>query len=271
MNDTRGTSALVYNTYSGGSYAEAAINCWGVTDDQLILTVAQRINTHATQAQVMSWPPHVDELVDEEDSDELLYKFVILLKKPKAGEDQNDPAVLALISLLTSYITGKRTSFKVKLAVTLHGLTQSREIIDLMHKFSLGIGYKDVLNLYDAWAKFDIETNRACPDELAMGQPGTTVMDNDDFKDDTLPGANTSHRTNFMFVQPQDLVETSAVSHQSLSIPTAYDMKALCASQHLVQPYKTVQRGTPSIRLAANIDAPYDTNMQRKRSLIGTS
>ncbi|KAG0730209.1 hypothetical protein GWK47_028707 [Chionoecetes opilio] len=45
-------------------------------------------------------------------------------------------------------------------------------------------------------------------------------------------------------------------------------MKALCASQHLVQPYKTVQCGTPSIRLAANIDAPYDTNMQRKRSLI---
>ncbi|KAG0711621.1 hypothetical protein GWK47_020229 [Chionoecetes opilio] len=224
-------SALVYDTYSGGSYAEAAINCWGVTDDQLISTVAQRINAHASQAQVMSWPPHVDELVDEEDSEELLYKFVTLLKKPKVGEDQKDPAVLALTSLLTSYITGKRTSFKVRLAVMLYGLTQSREIIDLMHKFSFGISYKDVLNLYDAWAKFDIETNRACPDELAMGQPGTTVMGNDEFKDDTLTGANTSHRTNVMFVQPQDLVETSAVSRQSLSIPTADDMKALCASQ----------------------------------------
>ncbi|KAG0710220.1 hypothetical protein GWK47_002572 [Chionoecetes opilio] len=201
-------SALVYDTYAGGSYAEAAINCWGVTDDQLISTVAQRINAHASQAQVMSWPPHVDELVDEEDSDELLYKFVTLLKKPKAGEDQKDPAVLALTSLLTSYITGKRTSFKVKLAITLHGLIRSRELIDLMHKFSLGISYKDVLNPYDAWAKFDIETNRACPDELAMGQPGTAVMDNDDFKDDTLTGANTSHRTNVIFVQPQDLVET---------------------------------------------------------------
>ncbi|KAG0724767.1 hypothetical protein GWK47_039941 [Chionoecetes opilio] len=137
-----------------------------------------------------------------------------------------------------------------------------------MHKFSLGISYKDILNLYDAWAKFDIETNRACPDELAMGQPGTTVMDNGDFKDDNLTGANTSHRTNVMFVQPQDLMETSAVSRQSLNIPTTDDMKALCASQHLVQPYKTVQRGTPSIRLAANIDAPYERNMQRKRSLI---
>ncbi|KAG0717271.1 hypothetical protein GWK47_054800 [Chionoecetes opilio] len=93
-------------------------------------------------------------------------------------------------------------------------------------------------------------------------------MDNDNFKDDTLTGANTSHRTNVMFVQPQDLVETSAVSRQSLSIPTADDMKALCAYQHPVQPYKTVQRGTPSIKLAANIDAPYDTNTQRRRSLI---
>ncbi|KAG0711349.1 hypothetical protein GWK47_020778 [Chionoecetes opilio] len=147
-------SALAYDTYSGGSYAEAAINCWGLTDDQLISTVAQRINAHASQAQVMSWPPHVDELVDEEDSDELLYKFVTLLKKPKAGEDHQDPAVLALTSLLTSYITGKQTLFKVTLALTLHGLTQSREIIDLMLKFSLEISYKDVLNLYDAWVKF---------------------------------------------------------------------------------------------------------------------
>ncbi|KAG0725586.1 hypothetical protein GWK47_038368 [Chionoecetes opilio] len=229
-------SALVYDTYSRGSYAEAAINCWGVSDDQLISTVSQRINAHVSQAQVMSWPPHVDKLVDGKDSDELLYKFVTLLKKPKAGEDQKDPAVIALTSLLTSYITGKRTSFKVKLAVTLHGLTRSRKIIDLMHKFSLGITYKNVLNLFDAWAKFDIETNRACPDELAMGQPGTAVMDNDDFKDGTLTGANTFHRTNVMFVQPQDLVDTSAVSRQSLSIPTADDMKALCASQHRVQP-----------------------------------
>lgn len=60
-------SALAYDTYSGGSYAAAAIHCWGITDNQLISTVAQCISVHATQAQVMSWPPHVDELVDEED------------------------------------------------------------------------------------------------------------------------------------------------------------------------------------------------------------
>ncbi|KAK4304159.1 hypothetical protein Pmani_023879 [Petrolisthes manimaculis] len=96
-----------------------------------------------------------------------------------------------------------------------------------MKKFSLGIGYKDLLHL---------EQNKACPEELAIGMPGTAVMDNDDFSDDTLTGANTSHRTNVMFVQPQDLVNSNSGVRPTLDIPTPQAMKQLCAAQHTVQP-----------------------------------
>jgi len=98
--------------------------------------------------------------------------------------------------------------------------------------------------------------------------PGTAVMDNDDFKDDTLTGAGTSHRTNVMFVQPYDLVNTTSDPHLCLDIPTSNVMKKLCADQHVLHPYKTVLRGTPSIRPEADISAPIDTEPQRKRGLI---
>ena len=73
--------------------------------------------------------------------------------------------------------------------MTIHGLTRSREIADLIHKMGLGVSYQDILNLYSTWAKHDIEKNTICPDQLVLGFPGTAIMDNDDFHEDTLTGA----------------------------------------------------------------------------------
>lgn len=67
--------------FSGGSYAEAAIDCWVVTTEQVIPTVAQYLRAHVSYANVTPWPPHVEELVAEETLDHLLKKFVDLLKK----------------------------------------------------------------------------------------------------------------------------------------------------------------------------------------------
>ena len=47
----------------------------------------------------------------------------------------------------------------------------------MLKKLSLGISYQDVLNLYASWAKYDIDENEACPKELAVGFPGTGILD----------------------------------------------------------------------------------------------
>ena len=47
---------------------------WGVTDDQLLSVVAQCMRTHVATSLVISWPPHVDELVDYEEIDPLVYQ-----------------------------------------------------------------------------------------------------------------------------------------------------------------------------------------------------
>ena len=153
---------IVYNTSTGGSYIEAAIYSWGISDEQLLNNVARRLKEKLTGDPGMSWPPHVDELEDIVEPNVLLRQLVTWLKDPTTTdftEPCNDPQIAALSSLLLSFITGKRSSFQASLSVTLHGLTRSRELVDILKKFALGISYQDVLNLYDTWAMHDIEAN----------------------------------------------------------------------------------------------------------------
>ena len=50
----------------------------------------------------------------------------------------------------------------------------------------------------------DVETSATCPSEIADGKPAVVIVDNDDFKVDTLIGtAKEAHQTNVMYVQPE--------------------------------------------------------------------
>ena len=69
-------------------------------------------------------------------------------------------------------LTGNRTRLPIMMSVTVHGLTRSREIIELMSDAGIGISYKDVMKLHDCWATSDLENNPVCPSELAEGKAG---------------------------------------------------------------------------------------------------
>ncbi len=58
-----------------------------------------------------------------------------------------------------------------------------------------------MLILRDAWAVHDLQLCNACPHEIAEDTPGVVIGDNDDFRNDTLTGGSTSHRTDVMHVQ----------------------------------------------------------------------
>ena len=192
----KNTSTIVYNASTGGSYIEAAINSWGVNDEQLLNTVARRLREKLKDETAIYWPPHVEELEQDERPNDLLRKLLTWLKNP-SGNDLNencqDPEVMALSSLLFSFITGKHNPLKISLSMTIHRLPRSHEIIDLLKRFSLGISYQDVLNLYATWTKHELEKNDGCPADLLENVPGIAIMDNDDFQDDTLTGAETSY------------------------------------------------------------------------------
>ena len=219
----KNTSIIVYNASAGGSYIEAAINSWGVSDEQLLNTVDRRLKEKLKGDASIDWPPHVAELEQDERPNDLLRKLLTWLKNPAANDFSGsclDPEVVVLSSLLFSFTAGKHTPLKIKLSMTVHGLTRSREIIDLLKKFSLGIRYRDVLNLYATWTKHDMEKNDGSPEELAEYLPGVAIIDidNDDFQDNTLTGAETSHRTNVMFVQPEDTVDKVSEDREKLTL-----------------------------------------------------
>jgi len=176
----------VYDRTGAGSYVKAAISSLGVSDNQLVMNVAARLRQQVvTKTNTVPWPPYISELEKEEDLRDLLLKLITWLKNPNRSTVDDSPSVRSIASILTSHITGKRTTFEVNLCVFLHGLTKSREIVDLMHKDGLGISYNDVLMLRDFWLVNDLKCSLDCPFELAARKPAIAVVDNDDF---TLTG-----------------------------------------------------------------------------------
>ena len=111
------------------------------------------------------------------------------------------PNILSLASALTHLITRQRTATAINNTITLHGVTRSKELVHMYYKQGFGISYADILYLRDCWALHDLEKTFICPAELGNGVPGVQIVDNDDFRNDTLTGSGTSHRTNVMYVQ----------------------------------------------------------------------
>ena len=73
-----------------------------------------------------------------------------------------------------------------------------------MHKSGVCISYVDTLLLCDHWALMDVKASTTDPQEIAYGRPAIVVVDNNNFKIDSLTGnATGAHRTNVMFVQPE--------------------------------------------------------------------
>ena len=92
----------------------------------------------------------------------------------------SSPVAHTLASLLTMYVKGKRTVCSIDLAVTFHGLTRNKELINILHKSGIGINYADVLLLHDFWAANDLQLSPLCPLEIADDVPAVVIVDNDD-------------------------------------------------------------------------------------------
>lgn len=271
----KNVSELVYDTTAGGTYIEAAISSLGVSNDQLIKNIASRIKQDVIGTDTVAWPPYILELEKEENTSELLMKLISWMKRPNMSDIDDTPTVRSIVSLVTSYITGKRTAFCTNISVMLHGLSKSREIVDIIHKNGLGISYNDTMMLRDFWVVNDLKRSLNCPFELADGTPAIAIVDNDDFKSDTLTGAGQPHRTNVMFIQPESLdKDISSATHQDRPVHTtklaatlSAELNELGREMRSVRPYKTLKRGEPPIRKQSDDNLP-DTSAQRTRGVI---
>ena len=184
-------SELVYNVGGGGDYINMAVTSLGISDEQLVQNVSSRLGTNIIDDTFRSpWPPHVDELEDDEQFSELLAQLLQRLHLKghpcSAHIEESDPKLRTLVSLITYFATSKKTNVAVNIAVDVHGSTRSREMIDMLHRNGLCISYEDLLLLYDHWALTDVETSATCPAGIRQGEPAIALADNDDFPIDTL-------------------------------------------------------------------------------------
>ena len=96
-----------------------------------------------------------------------------------------------------------KSQLKTAFSLLLHGLTRSKEIVNLAFELDIGIQYHNVLYLHECWGLDESERQPLCPAEIVEGKAGTVIIDNNDFKDVDLTGGTTSYRTNIMSVRPK--------------------------------------------------------------------
>ena len=150
-----------------------------------------------------------------------------------------------VLSFLTGFIKNKPTQTATDLSITAHGLTKNKELIELLYKHGVGISYKDTLMLRDFWTYNDLINSHFCPVEIPEDVPCVVIVDNDDFKSDTLTGEATSaHRTNVMFVQPGSLeVKPDESSDRSIGKEViASTVDQVCDDYNKLSAYKATER-----------------------------
>ena len=164
----------------------------GISNEQLVENIANRLRAEITQIVAVPWPPQVIELEQQEEVSPLLVQLISSLKR--SSQVESDIKAHTLASLLSYYVTSKPTITSINLGMNMHGLTRGKELVDTFHKVGVCIGYLQVL-LRDAWAVHDLQLNKVCPNEIAEDTPAVVTVGNDDFQNDTLIGGGTSHRT----------------------------------------------------------------------------
>ena len=248
---------------------ESALNSWGLPIEDLLHNVARQVNEDAKGLPQMPWPPSIANLCAEA-PENFLTKFVGWLINPGKTNPDLTLEVYAISSLLQSLVTSKRTRFQVLITSIIYGLSQSRELVDLCKKFGFVISYQDIKSLLASWAKAEAE-NGSCPSEIANKYPVVVVMDNDDFKKDTLTVASeTHHQTNVMLVQNEDLIERSVPDATAPTLINPKGLKDLVKELNKVDPYKTASNGHLAIRERFSIEST-DTTHIRVEQMIHSS
>ena len=68
---------------------------------------------------------------------------------PKKETLDFSPKTLCLASIITQYVTGKRTTTAINHGIDLHGHRRNKDLVDVFHKAGFIISYADTLLLYD--------------------------------------------------------------------------------------------------------------------------
>ena len=122
------------------------------------------------------------------------------------------------------------------------------------------------------WAFNGLQLSLFCPFEIANKIPAIVVVDNDDFKVDSLTGNSShAHRTNVMYVQPEytESKDNDPKERNKDARLISNKLKSISNNMEKIPPYETVKSSEPSMRSEPDIDKP-NADTQRNRSVLHT-
>lgn len=138
-----------------------------------------------------------------------LYFFQILLTNKKSFSDTKLRRAKVLFTDICYVMKGVHSPKHIALAQTIHHLTRSKHIINILFKLGYCVSYTDLLDLDELLIKKIIYEQ----DCNAVRRPTNIVndsslflhgaIDNNDFLEETLSGKNTTHVTAMILYQKQ--------------------------------------------------------------------
>ena len=141
---------------------------------------------------LIQWPQRVEELEEEEELSPLIVKLLSALRSKKGGD--LPPSTLSLTSLITQYATKQPTTTAINDTITRHGRSLSIPTTGWAWGSATQMCFSCVMS-----GSCMTSNGVQCVLMRSFEEKTTTsisIIDNDDFPNDTLTGEGTSHRCN---------------------------------------------------------------------------
>jgi hypothetical protein len=164
----------------------------------------------------LPWPPTAENFTDDSYNAVIppsLYNLLALMVGATEEIPQNDRFVEVqnrihrkILSICEDIVClntkSQATPKHLSLGLTLKHLTGSARICNLINSYGHCASDDTIKRYSTALAMNRLQTSEQIPSGFGYNIPTTLVWDNNDFAEHTLTGANTSHHTNGILVQP---------------------------------------------------------------------
>eukprot|EP00794_Sanderia_malayensis_P013459 gene13459-14844_t len=189
-------------------YAIAALHGCGLRDDDLARSFARMVRWQLhSYKQKKQWPLTPSELTEMLDRGPLqsLYNAIFYTIYDFAEKNEYGYActnshikaikIWSLASDWESLITKEPSAKQAVMGLVIHRMTGSKEVANMLHKCNHAISYQDIRTQNMSWSRM-ISSRQLLLSNMRKGVSMHSTLDNNDGKQETMTGADTTHDTN---------------------------------------------------------------------------
>ena len=227
------------------------------TTVQELFHVAMEINGMLKKSSgVDGWPPDSSDLTLDHATESIpvtLFNFIawtlgysgepVVDERVVISRSQRCKIVSIIQDLVYAEAKGKKQTHKsLALGMTVRQISGSTKLLNILHGLGHSASSSTVCKHDSALAEVNnTSSNVIIPRSINVGRFTTIVWDNNDFNEETLTGAGTTHVTNGIVIQRGEPAMSSKVA-------VSKKLRTVKVVDHDIQPYIGTKKGVPSLR-----------------------